>query len=512
MDDGGKAAGAVGTAYDGGKADDGGKAADAGEPGVLAGLLAGRLTEVFGKPVRVADLRRLTGGASRETWSFTASGEPFAKPSGEPSAGPSGEPDAGPDAGPGAGRRLVLRRDPPGEGRTDWKGGMALEALAIAAAAQAGVAVPPLVDAGSDPAVVGSPYLITDHVDGETIARRLLRDPQYERARAGLAAELGRTLARIHAIPAEAVPGLPAADPLERLRATYDELGEPLPTVEIALKWLERNRPDDVAPAVVHGDFRTGNLIIDPTGLRAVLDWERVHWGDPREDLGWLCVKCWRFGSPHPAGGFGSVAELLDGYAEVAGTRPDPEAVRWWQIFGTTDWAVLCRAMAERHLSGQTPSVELAAIGRRVCEQEHDVLLALGLPAGTVNAPPEPGAIAGPGTGLHGRPTAAELVAAVSVFLREDVMAATDGRLNFLARVAANTLDGVERELRLGPAQEQRHRERLAALAHTDQAGLAAAIRAGELDAADPVLLAAVRAAVTDRVAVANPRYLSYPA
>jgi hypothetical protein len=186
--------------------------------------------------------------------------------------------------------------------------------------------------------------------------------------------------------------------------------------------------------------------------------------------------------------------------------------VRWWQIFGTTDWAVLCRAMAERHLSGQTPSVELAAIGRRVCEQEHDVLLALGLPAGTVNAPPEPGAIAGPGTGLHGRPTAAELVAAVSVFLREDVMAATDGRLNFLARVAANTLDGVERELRLGPAQEQRHRERLAALAHTDQAGLAAAIRAGELDAADPVLLAAVRAAVTDRVAVANPRYLSYPA
>jgi Domain of unknown function (DUF6285) len=113
---------------------------------------------------------------------------------------------------------------------------------------------------------------------------------------------------------------------------------------------------------------------------------------------------------------------------------------------------------------------------------------------------------------LHGHPTAAELVAAVSMFLREDVMAATEGRLNFFARVAANVLDGVERELLFGPEQERRHRERLAAFAQADQAGLAAAIRAGVLDAEDPALLAAVRAAVTDRLAVANPRYLSHPA
>jgi aminoglycoside phosphotransferase (APT) family kinase protein len=463
--------------------------ADTSDPRVLADLLAARLTEVLGQPAGVADLRRLTGGASRETWAFTAL------------------------PGQGAPRRLVLRRDPPGTGRPE---GMAVEARVLAVAARAGVAVPPLVDAGTDPAVVGSPYLIMDHVDGETIARKLLRDPQYERARAGLAAEMGRTLARIHAIAPEAVPGLAANEPLEGLRAAYDELREPLPTVEIALKWLERHRPDDVAPTVVHGDFRTGNLIIDPMGLRAVLDWERVHRGDPREDLGWLCVKCWRFGSPHPVGGFGSIADLLDGYAEVAGTRPDPEAVRWWQIYGTANWAVGCRTMAERHLSGQTPSVELAAIGRRVCEQEHDVLLALGLPAGPAEtAEPagaaDPGAPS-PGSDLHGRPTAAELVAAVAMFLREDVMAATDGRLNFLARVAANTLDGVERELRLGPAQEQRHRERLAAFGQADQAGFAAAIRSGELDADDPALLTAVRAAVTDRVAVANPRYLSRPA
>ena len=456
-----------------------GRPVDPADPAVLARLLGRRLTTVLGTDVSVAVPTRLTGGASRETWSFTA------------------RPVTGPE------RRLVLRRDPPGAGRPD---GMAREAAAIAGADDAGVPVPRLVDSGIDPATLGAPYLISEHVAGETIARRLLRDPEYAAAREGMAAELGRTLARIHAVPVGTLPEPVGTDPLEELRATYDELGEPLPTIEIALTWLERHRPDPVPETIVHGDFRTGNLIIDPTGLRAVLDWELVHRGDPREDLGWLCVKCWRFGSPLPAGGFGTVDQLLDGYAEVAGHRPDPEAVRWWQVYGTAWWAVGCRRMAERHLSGETPSVELAAIGRRVCEQEHDLLLALGLPAGAAETP-DPA----PGSDLHGRPTAAELVAAVAMFLREDVMSATQGRLNFLARVGANTLDGVERELVLGPELERRHRERLAAFARDDQAGLAAAIRAGVLDADDPALLAAVRAAVTDRLTVANPRYLSHP-
>jgi aminoglycoside phosphotransferase (APT) family kinase protein len=446
----------------------------------LATLLARRLSAVLGTEVSIGKLARLTGGASRESWSFEAvTGD-----------------------GPWS---LVLRREPPVPGSP---GGMALEAAAIAAARRAGVPVPRLVDSGTDPDVLGAPYLITEFVAGETIGRRLLREDRYAAARATMAAELGRTLARIHAIPVDAVPGLEAHEPLESLRETYDALGEPLPTIEIALRWLDRHRPDAVPQTLVHGDFRTGNLIIAPDGLRAVLDWEVVHRGDPREDLGWLCVKCWRFGSPHPVGGFGPVEELLDGYAEVAGRRPDPRAVLWWQIYGTARWAVGCRMMAERHLSGATPSVELAAIGRRVCEQEHDLLLALGIPETAPRDRPASGAAA---SDLHGRPTSADLVGAVADFLREEVMPAADGRLNFLARVAANALDGVGRELLLGPEQESRHRERLAAFGRADQAGLAAAIRSGEIDAEDPELLAAVRAAVTDRLSVANPRYLSHP-
>jgi aminoglycoside phosphotransferase (APT) family kinase protein len=452
--------------------------ADAGDPAVLAGLLARRLHTVLDGGVSVANLRRLTGGASRETWAFEA----------VPATG--------------APRRLVLRRDPPGTGRPE---GMAREAAAIAAAERAGVPVPHLVDHGVDPAVVGAPYLMTEHVDGETIARRLLRESRFSRARESMAADLGRTVARIHSIPVATVPGAEAYDPVEHLRQTYDALGEPLPSIEIALAWLQRNRPEPVAETVVHGDFRNGNLIIAPEGLAAVLDWEVVHRGDPREDLGWLCVKCWRFGAAPAVGGFGTVDDLLDGYAEVAGWRPDPEAVRWWQVYGTARWAVGCRGMAERHLSGETPSVELVAIGRRVCEQEHDLFLALGIPAEA------PVLAEAPRSDLHGLPASRDLLAAVAMFLREDVMPGTEGRLRFNARVAANVVDGVERELAFGADQERRHRERLARFGQADQRALADAIRSGVLAPDDPDLLAAVRAAITDRLAVANPKYLAHP-
>jgi aminoglycoside phosphotransferase (APT) family kinase protein len=383
---------------------------------------------------------------------------------------------------------------------------MGWEAAALRAAAAEGVPVPMLVDHSVDETVLGAPYVLTEHVDGETIPRRLLREPEFGTVRDTLAAELGRVAARIHRIPVSAVPGLPAADPLESLITSYDELDEPLPSVEIALHWLRRHRPPPVGETVVHGDFRNGNLIVHPDGMRAVLDWENVHRGDPREDLGWLCVKAWRFGSELAVGGLGTREQLLGGYGEVAGEEPDLPAVRWWEVYGTARWAVGCRGQAQRHLGGETRSVELAAIGRRVCEQEHDLLLALGIPADKNVA-----AAAEPVSDLHGRPTAAELLAAVSEYLRKDVLPNTDGRLSFHARVAANVVDTVERELRLGGDQERRHRERLATWGFSTHAELAAALRTGKLDPDDPAVLAAVRAAVTDRLLVANPRYLHHP-
>lgn len=446
----------------------------------LSAQLANRLGELWRTRIGINGLHRLSGGASRQTWEFEA------QPGG-------GEPV-----------RLVLRRDPPGEGRPE---SMALEASALHAAAEAGVPVPQLLDHGTDEAVLGAPYVLTEHVDGQTIPRRLLRDPEFAEVRDTLATELGRVIARVHQVPVGSVPGLDRPDPLQALVETYDSLGEPLPSVEIALHWLRANRPEPAADTVVHGDFRNGNLIVHPDGLRAVLDWERVHRGDPMEDLGWLCVKTWRFGAAPPVGGFGTLEQLFDGYIEESGHRPDPGAVHWWQVYGTASWAVGCRRQAERHLDGSTRSVELAAVGRRVCEQEHDLLLALGVPETGTPQRPDPA----PVSDLHGQPSTTELVAAVREFLREQVQPSTEGWLSFHTRVAANVLDTVERELELGPALERGHGERLAALGFNTQAELASALRTGELAPDDPDALAAARAAVTDRLLVANPRYFDHP-
>jgi aminoglycoside phosphotransferase (APT) family kinase protein len=218
-----------------------------------------------------------------------------------------------------------------------------------------------------------------ERVDGETIARRILREPEYQHVRGTLAYQCGEILARIHSIGREHIPGLAEPDLLADCAAALGELGEPRPALELGLRWLRINPlPGKRRRTVVHGDFRNGNLIIAQDGIRAVLDWEVVHWGDPAEDLGWLCVKAWRFGAPAPVGGFGSYDQLLAGYAAGGGVAVDMAAVKWWETLGTLRWGLGCIGMARRHLSGAVRSVELAAIGRRACEQEWDLLKLIG--------------------------------------------------------------------------------------------------------------------------------------
>lgn len=429
----------------------------------------------------VTDLHRLSGGASRETWSF--------------------------DAG---GRALILRRDPPSSPDPD---AMAREAALLASAARAGVPVPSLVDHGDD--LAGTPFLIMERLSGETIPRRLLRDEAFAAVRPRLARDLGGVLARLHTM--EPVPGLPDDDPLTAISAYYEAFDEPRPAVELALRWLRENRPAASGRrTVVHGDFRNGNLMIAPDGVTGVLDWELTHVGDPAEDLGWLCVKAWRFGSPHPAGGFGSREDLLAGYADAGGTPPTPEELRWWEVYGTLRWTILCRHQAERFLSGSDTSIEYAVLGRKVCEQEHDMLLALGLTSPvTVEDPLAPAAgsagsgSAAPGSAPHDRPGAAALIDAVGAFLLEAEQ--PDERLRFHARVAASALRIARRELLLGEAHRAAHAARLAKLGCASDADLAAAIREGALDDRREEVVGAIRASIVDRLTVSNPRHLALP-
>ncbi|GAA4705697.1 hypothetical protein GCM10023215_52140 [Pseudonocardia yuanmonensis] len=444
---------------------------------VVPDSLAAALERVVGGPV--TDLRRLSAGASRETWSF--------------------------DAG---GRALILRRDPPEAPEPE---GMAREAECFRAAARAGVPIPELLVAGDGTDGVGSPYLLMERLEGETLPPRLLRAERFAPVRPGLARQFGEILGRIHVIdPAEAPRLEHHADPLAQLRESHAAFGEPRPAMELVFRRLAETRPDPLPPALVHGDFRNGNLLIDDSGVRAVLDWELAHVGDPREDLGWVCARAWRFGAGPEVGGFGPREELFAGYEAVTGVRPDPEVARWWEAFACARWAVICRMQAERHLGGTERSVEMAVLGRRIAEAEHDALLALGLTEPVTVADPIGGPALVEEPVVHDRPTIDELLDAVTGFLREE-LAPPDPRTAYLAKVAANALTIARRELRLGPGQRAEHRARLLALGCADDGELAARIRDGALPADGPDVVAAVRASVTAQVVVANPRYLAPP-
>jgi aminoglycoside phosphotransferase (APT) family kinase protein len=269
----------------------------------------------------------------------------------------------------GTARSVVVQAERPGAAPT-----VEHEAQLLTAAARVGVPVPELLAADPSGVVLGRPSIVTGQVAGETLPRRILGAPQLVGARARFAENCGRVLAAVHSIPRGEVPGLPVPDAIGGLREIIDESAEPHPVLEFALLWLEDNRPAPGEPVVLHGDFRNGNLVIDPTGIRAVLDWELAHVGDRLEDLGWLCVKYWRFGGPCPVGGMGEVTDLLQAYTEACGIAVDPQSLHWWQTLGTAKWAAICHRQARLHLSGEVRSVELAVIGRLAAEVELDLI------------------------------------------------------------------------------------------------------------------------------------------
>jgi aminoglycoside phosphotransferase (APT) family kinase protein len=452
----------------------------------LAAALGARLSG------SVQGLRRLSGGASRITSAFDL--------------------ETGDGAAP---RPLILQMDRSGgaPGRAKAR----LEEGLLEAAGRAGVPVPAVIaapdwdadpDAAADP--LGGAWLVVERLEGETIPRKILRDPEWAVARDALTVQCGSALAAIHTIDPATVAGLPPTDPLGDPLALLDTLGEVRPALELGVRWLAAHRPDAGpnadATVTVHGDFRNGNLLVGPDGLRGVLDWELAHAGDPAEDIGWLCAPAWRFGGPGEVGGFGTLAELLGAYEEAGGAPVAPERVHWWQVYATVKWAAICALQAWVHLGGMTRSVELAAIGRRVCESEWDLFVLLGVPPPADL--PESVAAAGP-LPPFGRPTAAELTEAVREYV-EGLMERGEGAAGFEARVARNALGVVERELRLGPSIAAAHAARLAELGYADDAALAAALRAGDLDAdtdwrrVAPALAASAR----DQLLVANPSYL----
>jgi aminoglycoside phosphotransferase (APT) family kinase protein len=455
----------------------------------LATSLAELLARSLGHQVRIGDVTRLSGGASRETWSFDAEID-------------------------GTDQALILRRDPPG--RPSEPGVMDLEGRLLRCCHAAGLPVPEVV-AVDDGSLLGTPGIVMSRVAGETLARRIQRDEEFAHARTLLARQCGEFVAGLQRIRVDDAPGLSDLDPLEHYRQRWRELGGVSPTFELAFRWLDQRRPASGRPVIVHGDFRLGNLVVDADGLAAVLDWEIAHLGDPIEDLAWMCVKAWRYREQLPVGGVGHLHELLDAYAAAGGPVVERDAFRWWLVFNTLKWGVICEWQAAAHLTRAQRSVELAAIGRRVAEQEWD-LLELVDPDACRRAIEEAESLGfdeahAEDAGFYGRPTAVELLEATREFVTDEVLPATrdSGTVQFHSRVAANVLSIVERQLRLGPAQSVRHRTALDALGVGDVAELAAAVRVGAWDDRGQQLRSVLAALVRDKLAIAEPRHLTIP-
>jgi aminoglycoside phosphotransferase (APT) family kinase protein len=310
-----------------------------------------------GVAARVLGARQLTGGASRDTWSVDA----------EIDGAPAG---------------LVVRRDMGGEIQDEALARSA-EFEVLRRAYDAGVTVARPRWLCEDATVLGAPFFVMDRLSGESVGRRVVREPALEAGRKLLPAQMGEQLARIHAISYHGLDFLPRPKPgespavraVERTAAQLWALGEPHPALELAIRWLRPRAPAGGRLVLVHGDFRVGNLMVGPAGLVGVFDWEFAHVGDPHEDLAWPCVRSWRFGQDRlRLGGVGDAEEFFSAYERAGGAPVDRAAITFWEVLGNLRWAVGCVSQAHRHLSGQAPSVELASLGRRACEMELEVL------------------------------------------------------------------------------------------------------------------------------------------
>lgn len=210
-----------------------------------------------------------------------------------------------------------------------------------------------------------------------------MRDPDLAQFGDSLARELGAELARIHAIrpardvlPFLPVPiGNPSRHAVADMRKALDGASEPRPALEYILGWLDRNAPEPKALVLAHGDFRTGNYMVDGGRLTAILDWEFCHWGDPREDIGWFIARCWRFGNDDKvAGGIARFASLLEGYNAGTADKVTAPEVQYFEVLAAAKWATIALVQGDRFVRGGERSIELALTGLMPPEMEFDAI------------------------------------------------------------------------------------------------------------------------------------------
>lgn len=410
----------------------------------------------------VTDLLRLSGGANMQSWRFEVGGEAF-----------------------------VLRRAPSAE----WVAGRALdmvrEAAVIRCAQANGVPAPEVVAELEPQDDIGLGFIMRC-VPGSPDPDNALSSPP------ALLAEIAAAMAKVHALDPAALPFLPVLEPtagVEGLAAQFAEAGGDRPAVALGLAWLRANLPPPAPLAVLHGDLRIGNIMVDDGHLSALLDWELAHLGDAHEDLAFGCMTVWRFGRLDKRGfGLGSIEDLARAYEAAGGTAFEPARFRFWLIYRTVWWALSALSMGKGWRSGADRSLERVVVARRAAEQDLDLLLLLEIEAPeTERTRPLPPSLPQP-VPAEGEPSAAEILTAVSEWLAATVKPHMSApRERFELAVAQNALGIVRRELAGRPDPHDK--------------ALCEAILSGRTTLAQPGLLADLRRRVLDTLAADMPKY-----
>ena len=314
------------------------------EPEQIAAYLRARVPDA--RDVAVSDIARIPGGASRETWMFDARW----------SRGGVAEEHA-----------LILRRDPPA---SLLESNIGLEFALYTALAGSGVPVPRVHWLERDGAALERPFYVMERLPGATDARTLATSPEWADVRPAIARQKAEILARIHAFDIDRLPSLErpasreacASHEVARWERTLREDAlEPQPALEMALSWLKRRLPPPPERlALVHADYRTGNFLYDRSGITGILDWEMAHAGDPIEDIGWVCVKSWRWAGDERVGGLCGRDEFIAMYEEAGGVKVGRDALKFWEVLGNVKLAVIFITATKAVVQGQTPDLLLA--------------------------------------------------------------------------------------------------------------------------------------------------------
>ncbi len=312
------------------------------------------------KKVTVAGLQPLTGGAIQENWKF----------------------DCVIEGGPWQGSHVfVLRSDAPSVVASSLSRSQEYAILRVAFTG--GISVPEPLWLCDDQNLIGRAFYIMRLVEGIALGPKVVKDHKLGGNREELGKQLARELVKIHAIrPPLATLGFlkipdshPAMGIIHTLRNHLDNIGEARPVLEWGLRWAQLHLPEVREITLTHQDFRTGNYLVDSSGLCGILDWEFAGWGDPMSDIGWFCAECWRFSRPDlEAGGICSRQSFYQAYEEYSQNSIDKQAVQFWELIAHIRWAVIALQQAQRHISGGQQSLELALTAHLLPELEMQIL------------------------------------------------------------------------------------------------------------------------------------------